>query len=123
MEESFIFFNEMRLKMVLDSQIKIAYIWRKIVKMRAKQAADELFEQERLKAEKLQKKKKKGSISFGHKAKRPKIKNATTPKDRTGRDNKDLEETGVEKPTSQSTANSVAIDEVNLRKANSEATE
>jgi len=44
MKQSFIFFNEMRQKVTLDSQIKLAYLWRKIVKMRIRRAEEELKE-------------------------------------------------------------------------------
>ena len=83
MQESFVFFGQLRSKCILDSQIKLAYLWRKIVKLRKKRIEDAIREEERIKAEKLARKKNKRT-SYGQ-AKRPKAKKKA---------NKDLEVAG-----------------------------
>lgn len=55
----------MRSKMILDSQIKLAYHWRRIVLLRKKKALEDFKEEERIKAEKLAKKKNRKN-TYGH---------------------------------------------------------
>ena len=59
MKDSFVFFGALRSRCILDSQIKLAYLWKKIKKLRIKRAEEARLEEERIKAEKLARKNKK----------------------------------------------------------------
>ena len=48
MQQSFVFFTDMRSKLILDSQIKIAYLYRKLVKLRQRREEEARLEEERL---------------------------------------------------------------------------
>ena len=61
MEESFAFFTDMRNRMLEDSQIKIAYQWRKLVESRRKKEEAERAEIERKRKSNLNKKNSKNS--------------------------------------------------------------
>ena len=88
MKDSFVFFGALRSKCILDSQIKLAYLWKKIKRLRIKRAEEARLEEERIKAEKLARKNKKKK-GFGQ------VKRAKKKKKKV---NSDLEEaSGVDK--------------------------
>ena len=86
MQESFVFFGLLRSKCILDSQIKLAYLWKKIKRLRIKRAEEARLEEERIKAEKLARKNKKKK-GYGQ------IKRSKTKKKKAAA-NKDLDEAG-----------------------------
>ena len=88
MEQSFVFFTEMRSRMILDSQIKIAYLYRKLVKLRKRREEEARLEEERLKAEKMARRKTHRGSNYSYRSMRSNMKKPAP-------NNKDLEVTAT----------------------------